>query len=129
MGFWFFMFAMLLLLPILMIAFGVIFQKHPPKTINSIYGYRTKMSQLNLETWNYAHQYFGKQWKQLGRVLLFLTIPAMLPLYGQDANVVGIFGAAFETLQCVALILPIIWTEKELHKQFDLDGHKKQKLE
>ena len=44
MGFWIFMFLSNELIPILMLLFGWIFKKHPPKNINSVYGYRTSMS-------------------------------------------------------------------------------------
>ena len=38
MGFWIFMFLSNELIPILMLLFGWIFKKHPPKNINSVYG-------------------------------------------------------------------------------------------
>ena len=59
MGFWIFIFVCSMLMPVLMIIFGQLFQKRPPGQINSVYGYRTKMSMLNMDTWDYAHRYFG----------------------------------------------------------------------
>ena len=52
MGFWIFMFMTTLLIPVMMIVFGLIFLKNPPKEINWAYGYRTSMSMKNQETWD-----------------------------------------------------------------------------
>ena len=44
MAFWLFMLIMNLLIPFTMIGFGFYFQKHPPKEINELFGYRTSLS-------------------------------------------------------------------------------------
>lgn len=44
MAFWLFMLIMNLLIPFSMIGFGFYFQKHPPKEINELFGYRTPLS-------------------------------------------------------------------------------------
>ena len=50
MGFWFFMLAMGLLFPAIMILFGAVFTKAAPKRINYIFGYRTELSMKNRDT-------------------------------------------------------------------------------
>lgn len=125
MGFWIFMLVMELLLPVLMIGFGMLFYKNPPKKINSIYGYRTKMSSLNMETWNYAHYYFGKLWLRMGCWMLPVVALVMLPVFGKDENVVGMYGSIIMTVQVIMLILPIVLTERELHRRFDADGKRR----
>ena len=52
MAFWLFLTAMDLLIPAIMVGIGARFLKHPPKTINALYGYRTARSMKNQETWN-----------------------------------------------------------------------------
>ena len=47
MAFWLFLTAMDLLIPAIMVGFGRRFLKHPPKTINALYGYRTARSMKN----------------------------------------------------------------------------------
>ena len=42
MGFWIFMFCMVLLLPVTMIFFGRRLYCNPPEDINSLYGYRIR---------------------------------------------------------------------------------------
>lgn len=125
MGFWFFMLLNNLLVPVLMIGFGTQFRRKPPKEINDIYGYRTKMSRLNKNTWEYAHLYFGNLWLRMGLGMLPLTVVCMLPFIGKDENVVGIAGAVIMTVQVLLLLLPIVWTERELHRRFDAQGRRK----
>lgn len=122
MGFWVFMLVHILLLPAIMIGFGQLFRKHPPRQINSIYGYRTKMSRINMDTWNYAHKYFGKLWVRTGWIILPGSAVGMFFAYGKDEGTIGIIGAIIVTIQILFLLLPILWTEKELHRRFTLDG-------
>ena len=75
MAFWLFLTAMDLLIPAIMVGIGARFLKHPPKTINALYGYRTARSMKNQETWNFAHETCGKLWVRLGK-LSFLPAPA-----------------------------------------------------
>lgn len=124
MGFWVFMLVCSLLTPVLMIIFGQLFQKRPPRQINSVYGYRTKMSMLNMDTWNYAHWYFGRLWLRIGWILLLLTGLSMILALGKSDNVVGIIGGVIVTIQVIMLLVPIAWTERELRRRFGADGNR-----
>lgn len=82
MVFWIFMLIMELLMPLTMIGFGRYFAGQAPKEINSAFGYRTKMSMKNQETWEFAHKYFGKLWYICRLVLVPISIVVMLFLIG-----------------------------------------------
>lgn len=118
MGFWIFMFVCSMLTPALMIIFGQLLRKRPPKQINSIYGYRTKMSMQNMDTWNYAHRYFGRLWWRIGWILLLLTGVSMFLAAGKNDTVVGIVGGVIVTIQVVIILVSVIWTERELRRKF-----------
>lgn len=89
---WCFMLIMDLLIPFTMIYFGKRFMKNVPKEINAIFGYRTKMSMINRDTWIFAHHYGGKLWYILGLILLPLSIFTMMFILGKSKNVIGIVG-------------------------------------
>ena len=125
MGFWIFMLMMNLLIPLSMIGFGWMFLKSPPKEINAVFGYRTRRSTLNPDTWEFAHHYFGKLWLCLGLILLPVSVLLMLLLLGRDIETVGIYGGALVMLQCVVLIVPIFPTERALKRTFDESGRRK----
>ena len=88
MGFWIFMLFCDLLIPAVMIGFGGVWKKKPPKEINGFYGYRTAMAMKNRDTWTFAHKYCGKIWYICGWILLVVTIPAMLPVMKADEDTV-----------------------------------------
>lgn len=118
MGFWIFMLCMNLLIPVVMVIFGLIFLRKPPKDINDLYGYRTPRSKASREAWDFAHRYLGKLWLRVGAVLAIATVPLMLPCLGGDVDFVGLYGGILCLVECVVMILPIIPTERALKKNF-----------
>ncbi|MCM1541917.1 MAG: SdpI family protein [Blautia sp.] len=118
MGFWIFMFITNMLIPLMMIIFGKVFLKNPPKEINSIYGYRTSMSMKNRDTWDFAHQYCGKLWYRLGLAMLPISAAVMCFVLGKDENITGMAGGILCAVQTIVLIASIRPTEKALKKKF-----------
>lgn len=84
MGFWVFMLAMDLLVPLTMICFGRRFAKNAPKKINMAFGYRTTMSMKNQSTWVFAHRYIGKLWSVWGWILSLAAVLVMLAVVGKE---------------------------------------------
>lgn len=125
MGFWIFMLSCDLIVPFTMILFGIIFRKRPPAGINGYYGYRSSMSMKNTETWEFAHRYFGKIWLKWGKLLLLLTVLAMLPVLGKEIDTIGFFGGSIAWIECIFMIIPVILTEIALRKRFDKTGKRK----
>lgn len=125
MTFWIFMTVMDLLIPVTMIGFGRYFMKNAPKDINALFGYRSKMSMLNQDTWEFAHRYCGKLWFDLGVILLPLSVIPMILVYGKKMDTVSLVGLVVCMLQLLPLIGSIIPTEIALKRQFDCKGNKK----
>jgi len=108
-----------------MIVFGIIFIIKPPKTINTIYGYRTDMSMKNKETWAFAHNYCGKIWFVIGLIILMPSIIAMIFIFGKDIIELSVFGLIICLIQTVVMVIPLIPTEIALRKNFDSYGNRK----
>ena len=125
MGFWIFMVIMDLMIPVIMIVFGKVFFKNPPKEINMIYGYRTGRSMKNKDTWDFAHRYFGRIWLWGGIVLLPLSLVVMLFALGRNQDTVGNVGGALCFVQMIPMIGAILPTEIALKKEFDAEGRKR----
>ena len=125
MGFWFFMLIMNLLIPIIMLAFGIYSSKNAPKEINNLFGYRTNMSMKNNDTWAFAHNYCGKVWTKVGWIMLPASIVIMLFSLGKKSDTAALFGGALIMIQLAVLILSIIPTEKALKRTFDKDGKRR----
>ena len=129
MNFWIFMFVMNLLTPLVMIIYGRIFEKKPPKIARSkfAFGYRTVMSMRNEETWEYAHRFFGKLWFRFGIAVGLISIIVLFFFIGKDKDTVGFAGMIICYVQLVAMLLPVIPTELALRRRFDKYGKRRDK--
>ena len=125
MGFGIFMLIMVLLIPLTMIFFGWLLFRKTPKEINYVYGYRTKRSMMNEETWRFANQYFGKAWYLCGLISVPLSVMAITLVLGKGTEAVGTIGGIITMLQMIPLVGAIIPTEIALKKNFDENGRRK----
>ena len=123
-GPWIAMTACALLVPAVMALFGWIFLRRPPKSINSVYGYRTRRSMASPEAWAFAHRACGRVWLRWGMRTAVLSVLLMLPALGWDMEAAAWWTLGLTTLQCAALFLSMIPVERELKRNFDLSGHK-----
>lgn len=122
MWFWWFMFICNLIVPVIMLIAGRMMWKHCPQKINSFYGYRTRRSMKNMDTWKFAHDYCGRLWYKLGWIMLVPSVLVQIPLFRSSEDVIGIVGAVLCTIQVVILIASIFPTEAALRKTFHEDG-------
>jgi len=123
------MLVMNLLTPLVMIIYGRVFEKKPPKIARSkfAFGYRTVMSMRNEETWEYAHRFFGKLWFRFGIAVGLISIIVLFFFIGKDKDTVGFAGMIICYVQLVAILLPVIPTELALRRRFDKNGNRKDK--
>ena len=126
MGFWVFMLIMNLLIPIIMVIFGAVFRNSAPKEINLIYGYRTNMSMLNIDTWVFAHNHCGKVWYKVGWIILPISLIVMLLCMNMKEDTIGMVSIVLICVQLVVLVCSIIPTERALKRTFDDKGNRKQ---
>ena len=122
MAFGFKMLLSILMMPLLMIGFGLLFMKKPPKRINSLFGYRTKRSMMNQDTWDFAHQYCGKIWLVCGLVIIPLSLLPILLVIGKNEQVISMTGSIILGIQVILLLASLIPTEMALKNNFDEFG-------
>ena len=127
MWFRFFMFVCDLLVPVLLIVCGRMMWKHCPGKINGIVGYRTARSMKNIDTWKFANMYCGQLWWRIGWILLAVSAAAQVPFFRDSENVIGNVGGVLCTIQCAAMIVPVILTERALRRNFTDDGARRKR--
>jgi uncharacterized membrane protein len=108
-----------------MIVLGRHVERNAPKKINSLYGYRTVMSMKNMDTWVFAHNYFGKLWKKYGIILFLISATLTALSYFFHEDVQGIICVFLVSVQTLIAAMPIFPVEKVLNKTFDKDGNRK----
>lgn len=99
--------------------------KHCPKKINSVVGYRTKRSMINMDTWLFAHENCGKRWWKIGWIMLIPTILIQIPFLGKGEDAVGMIGLVICIVECTILVVSISPTEKALKEEFTEEGVRK----
>lgn len=125
MGFWFFMLFMVLLIPTIVTFFGMYFCKQSPTDINNVFGYRTKRSMKNMDTWKYAHHFIGKTWTVIGVVMFVLSLVLMLLVLNKDKNKISSMVTTIMLAELVPLLVSIVVTEVKLNKVFDKQGKRR----
>ncbi len=103
-----------------LIVMSVITLLYPPKKINGVYGYRTKASMRNQQTWVEANRYSSKLMLFCGGIL---TATGLLSFFVPSLSQTGIITGTVLTF--LFSILPIPLTERHLKKLFDKDGNRK----
>ena len=122
MSFGYIMLLVMLIMPLIMVGFGMLFMKNPPKSINSFYGYRTRRSMKNQDTWDFAHYYCGKLWLVCGLVSLPISLVPILLVLGKSQQVISVAGLIVLGIQTILLIATIFQAERALKNNYDEFG-------
>lgn len=126
MGFFIAMYCFDLLIPLVMVVGGYYMYKNPPREINGVAGYRSKMSRKNQDTWRFAHHCCGRLWMKVGTVTLILSALVQLPFARAGEDAIGICALLLETAQVALLLVTIGVVERELKRTFDENGRRRQ---
>lgn len=113
-------------IPLLLIVIGKIFDKYPCKEPNIAIGFRTKLSMMNKETWDYAQRLFPKAWISLGRIMLPLSLIILFLLYSEDKDYTGNLALILMLVQVVLMLGSILYVNLKLKKAFNSDGSRKE---
>ncbi len=122
---WLILLASNLLLPVMMLIFGLVLSKRPPKKINSFYGYRTRRSMKNMDTWLFGNQTMGQYWIRYSILGYFLTMIFMMVIMNEGDDQMAMHSLILTTILLVWMIIPIFITEKKLKLTFDEEGRRK----
>lgn len=125
MGFNLLMVIVVSFVPIIMIIFGNMFLKNPPKEPNWAFGFRTKFSMKSQETWDFSQNLNGKYWKTLGLVLLPLSNATLAIMNGYDIDTIGKVVGVIEIVQCLFMLGSTVAVSAKLKKVFDANGVRK----
>ena len=113
-------------IPLLLIVIGKIYEKYPSKEPNIAIGFRTKLSMMNKETWDYAQRLFPKVWISLGRIMLPLSLIILFLLYSEDKDYTGNLVLILMLVQVVLMLGSILYVNLKLKKAFNSDGSRKE---
>ncbi len=108
------------IVPIVMIVFGIIRRKGGPEKVSSLWAYRSAMSMKNKDTWNFAHTYLARKFLIWGVVAIIATVALLFTFYN-SGKIVFIMNVTI-TVQIIFFFGAVISTEKALDRTFDKSG-------
>jgi len=108
-----------------MIVFGLLFDKHVPRNINFVLGYRSPRSMKNQDTWTFANVYAGRRLWITGVILLISSLIAILLTLNSDISVMRTVGIVIIIVHAIMIFGVAIATEITLRKNFDKQGNRK----
>lgn len=114
-----------LLVPVFIIIYCSIYRNKAPQDINGSNGYKTAMSRLNRDTWEFANHYYNKRMRVAGWIMLIISIAAMLFTRGKGEPTASICTPILLGIQLAVLLIAVIPTEIALRKTFDENGNRK----
>lgn len=123
MGIWIKIAVTYILVPALMIGAGWMMWKKPPKEINAIYGYRTRMSSLNQNTWKFANEYAGRLWVRWGIRMMPVSILFLMFLAAAGKTTAAMAGSVLCMAQIIIMLSSIAVVERALNRVFDKQGN------
>ena len=100
---------------ILLLVFAWCYKTYPPKNINFIYGYRTRKSMRNQETWDFANRIGARMMYYVGLSTFFVGTASYLisPKWALGFSLFFLL---------VAMFAGIFWCERQLEINFDKNG-------
>lgn len=112
------MYAIFFVLPLTSLIAGYSSLNNPPKEINGIKGYRTKLSMASQEAWDYANKRMGQLFLKNSTYMLALGLVAAIILLVTKVNYTNVtFSIAIVVivvLQTLLMTLPMAKVEQEL---------------
>ncbi len=99
-----------------MLILAVIMGKYPPKRINSIYGYRTRLSMKNPATWKAGNEYASELMVRFCLYSFFIP-PLCYFVFPEWNFIITVAGNS------ILIVLILYYTEKHLKEYFDKDGN------
>ena len=105
--------AALLIIPLTMIGFGELLRKFPPP-VNGVFGYRTKRSMRDPESWVLAQRLIGETWTKWGIATLLFTLAADTFILLADTDTASTVTIILAYAQMAPLVGAIVSVEREL---------------
>ena len=110
--------------PIVLILTGILLWRIPPKNINSIYGYRTRLASRSIATWKYANDRCAKLLIIVGASgFLFVTLVYLFSYFVFKIQYSDDFwGIIILAVLIISLTIVITIIQFELKAKFDDKG-------
>lgn len=120
MGFWAFTLITNLIVPVLILLFGIHYSKNgAPKNIEGHSGFRSRRATKSWDAWVFTHKLAGKIWRVMGIIMIPVTVILMLFIIRLSIEAINIFGAVVFLIQGLTFAVSVIYVETQIKKNFN----------
>ncbi len=120
MGFWAFTLVTVLILPVLILIYGLHYSKNgAPKNIEGHSGFRSRRATKSWDAWVFTHRLAGKIWKLAGIIMIPVTIVLMVLAVKFSVEMLTFYGSILFAIQGFAFVGTVIYVETQIKKNFN----------
>lgn len=120
MGFWAFTLITDLIVPVLVLLFGIHYSKNgAPKNIEGHSGFRSRRATKSWDAWVFTHKLAGKIWKIAGIIMIPVTVVMMAFAIKFSVEMLTYYGSIIFAIQGFAFVATIIYVESQIKKNFN----------
>ncbi len=116
MWFWWILLASNTLYCLAMIICGWRMWKHCPVGTERKPGYRSGKTVYSKDIWAKVHAECGKRWWAIGWAMILPVAIGQYWVFGQTAEIIGILGLIYFVIECAAMVLTIMPSERRFHE-------------
>ncbi len=106
----------LLLFPLIMLIFGILFRCGIPRSRNRWFGIRSRTTMKSQEAWQYAHRVCAVPLILLG--LLLMVAAVLLLIFCRDAAWLVWVSSAMAVITAAAALLCLQYAKRKIEKRF-----------
>lgn len=120
MGFWAFTLVTDLIVPALVLLFGIHYGKNgAPKNIEGHSGFRSRRATKSWDAWVFTHKLAAKIWRIAGIIMLPVTVVMMIFAIGFSVEMLAFYGSLIFALQGFTFVGTIVYVETQIKKNFN----------
>lgn len=120
MGFWAFTLVTDLIVPALVLLFGIHYGKNgAPKNIEGRGGFRSRRATKSWDAWVFTHKLAARIWRMAGIIMLPVTVVMMIFAIGFSVEMLAFYGSLIFAFQGFAFVGTIVYVETQIKKNFN----------
>ncbi len=115
----------ILIVPALLLTFGLLYFFKPVNEANHIFGYRTYFGMGSVEAWRFAQRFAGFIYMILGGVMTFAMLIVSIVLIGKDTITLLTIAAICLVIEAILTGLAVLGINIYLAVLYDRDGYRR----
>ena len=120
MGFWAFTLVTDLIVPVLVLLFGIHYGKNgAPESIEGHSGFRSRRATKSWDAWVFTHKLAARVWRMTGIIMLPVTVVMMIFAIGFSVEMLAFYGSLIFAFQGFAFVGTIVYVESQIKKNFN----------